>query len=79
MSYFRWRKEFGGLNVSQAKRLKELAHGMVMSSFPRRGLVGASTPLLKALTMMPWYGWLRAEHRLLRARVLAPICPAADL
>jgi putative transposase len=23
-SYYRWRKEYGGLNVSQAKRLKEL-------------------------------------------------------
>lgn len=24
VSYYRWRKEYGGLNVSQAKRLKEL-------------------------------------------------------
>ena len=24
VSYYRWRKEYGGLNVSQAKRLKDL-------------------------------------------------------
>ena len=24
VSYYRWRKEYGGLNVSQAKRLKEI-------------------------------------------------------
>ena len=24
VTYYRWRKEYGGLNVSQAKRLKEL-------------------------------------------------------
>ena len=24
VSYYRWRQEYGGLNVSQAKRLKEL-------------------------------------------------------
>jgi transposase-like protein len=24
VSYYRWRKEYGGLNVSQAKRMKEL-------------------------------------------------------
>jgi hypothetical protein len=24
VSYYRWRKEFGGMGVSQAKRLKEL-------------------------------------------------------
>jgi len=24
VSYYRWRKEYGGMNVSQAKRLKEL-------------------------------------------------------
>ena len=24
VTYYRWRKEYGGMNVSQAKRLKEL-------------------------------------------------------
>ena len=26
VSYYRWRKEYGGLDVSQAKRLKDLEH-----------------------------------------------------
>ena len=26
VSYYRWRKEYGGLSVSQAKRLKDLEH-----------------------------------------------------
>ena len=26
-TYYRWRKEFGGLNVDQARRLKELEQG----------------------------------------------------
>ena len=28
-SYYRWRKEYGGLNVDQAKRLKQLEDGNV--------------------------------------------------
>jgi putative transposase len=26
MTYYKWRKEYGGLRIDQAKRLKELAH-----------------------------------------------------
>jgi hypothetical protein len=26
MTYYKWRKEYGGLRIDQAKRLKELEH-----------------------------------------------------
>jgi hypothetical protein len=31
-TYYRWRKEYGGLKVDQAKRLKELKQGRASSS-----------------------------------------------
>src|SRR5664280_1525125 len=58
VSYYRWRKEYGGLNVSQAKRLKELEREnlrlrqAVFGSHPRQADPPGGRPgkLLKPLT-----------------------------
>jgi transposase len=58
VSYYRWRKEYGGLKLSQAKRLKELEREntrlrrAVFGSHPRQADFSGGCPgkLLKPLT-----------------------------
>ena len=35
-TYYRWRKEYGGLKLEQARRLKELEKGVYVLDFPKR-------------------------------------------
>ena len=44
-TYYRWRKEFGGLKLEQAKRLKELEREEIGLSVPRAVRDALKTPL----------------------------------